>query len=200
MDCIIFGLRREGGDHLPGSGCFREGDCFLEMLRIWKDRIPDVACRHRRRIELERLNWAVCSKLTEAKQLGTSRYSYSLCTTALYSTARYSDSRYSDKKNWNIEHVWCFYARYSNSQYFYWFLGILDILKIKFVLYLYQFLLVWISNILRQKIVLYLYQFWLARILKILRQKNCSTFIPIFVSINIENFERKNCSIFWQNF
>ena len=42
----------------------------------------------------------------------------------------------------HIELVWCFYARYSNSRYLYWFLGILDILKIKFVLYLYQFLLV----------------------------------------------------------
>ena len=29
----------------------------------------------------------------------TSRYSYSLCTTALYSTARYSDSRYVENKN-----------------------------------------------------------------------------------------------------
>ena len=45
-------------------------------------------------------------------------------------------------KNRNIELVWCIYARYSNSRYLYRFLVILDIFKIKFVLYLYQFLLV----------------------------------------------------------
>ena len=59
------------------------------------------------------VHWVQVSSLT------TPRYSYSLCTTALYSTARYSNSRYSEKKNWNIDHVCCLFARYSYSRYLY---------------------------------------------------------------------------------
>ena len=58
---------------------------------------------------------------------GTSRYSYSLCTTALYSTARYSYSRYSENKNWYIDHVCCFFAQYSYSRYLYRFFVISNI-------------------------------------------------------------------------
>ena len=59
--------------------------------------------------------------------LGTSRYTYSLCTTARYSYARYSYSRYAEKKNRYIEHVWCFFAQYSYSRYLYRFLVISNI-------------------------------------------------------------------------
>ena len=64
------------------------------------------------------VHWVQVSSLT------TPRYSYSLCTTALYSTARYSDSHYVENKNWSIEHVWRIYAHYSYSRYLYRFLVI----------------------------------------------------------------------------
>ena len=75
------------------------------------------------------VHWVQVSSLTTPRYsyslcttalYSTARYSDSLCTTALYSTARYSDSRYSDKKNRNIKHVWSIYARYSYSKYLYW--------------------------------------------------------------------------------